>query len=142
MVTWSTYGSWLPGDKRGYVEDGKILPGDTKIHERNKQRQKSPTIKLNAVEKKLVTQTILEEAKKINHKVEALVVCSNHVHLLGRPHKESVGKLVGRYKSLAARALWQHGLKGRIWTKGYDKRFYFREAEISEKMRYVENHND
>jgi hypothetical protein len=22
MVTWTTYGSWLPGDERGYVKDG------------------------------------------------------------------------------------------------------------------------
>jgi len=25
MITWTTYGSWLQGDKRGYVKDGKIL---------------------------------------------------------------------------------------------------------------------
>jgi len=25
MVTWTTYGSWLQGDKRGFVKDGKIF---------------------------------------------------------------------------------------------------------------------
>ena len=28
MVTWTTYGSWLQGDKRGYVKDGQILGGN------------------------------------------------------------------------------------------------------------------
>ena len=25
MVTWTTYGTWLQGDERGYVKNGKIL---------------------------------------------------------------------------------------------------------------------
>ena len=28
MVTTASYGSWLPGDMRGYVENGIVLPGD------------------------------------------------------------------------------------------------------------------
>ena len=27
-VTTTSYGAWLPGDLRGYVEDGVVLPGD------------------------------------------------------------------------------------------------------------------
>jgi len=26
MVTSTTYGTWLRGDKRGWVDDGRILP--------------------------------------------------------------------------------------------------------------------
>jgi len=25
MVTWTTYGTWLQGEKKGYVKNGKIL---------------------------------------------------------------------------------------------------------------------
>jgi len=38
MVTTTTYGSWLPGDLRGYVEDSIILPGDPERLEHATQR--------------------------------------------------------------------------------------------------------
>ncbi|MGD0539955.1 MAG: hypothetical protein ABSB33_00420 [Tepidisphaeraceae bacterium] len=28
MVTTTSYGAWLPGDIRGYVQNGIVLPGD------------------------------------------------------------------------------------------------------------------
>ena len=142
MLTWTTYGSWLPGDERGYVADGRTLPGDGKILERNRKRQKSPDVKLNTQEKVIVEQTILAEAKRIDHQLEALIVCSNHVHLLARPHAQSIEEIAGRYKSVTTRALWQQGRKGRVWTKGYDKRFCFTEQDIATKAKYIQNHTD
>jgi len=142
MVTWRTYGSWLPGDERGYVIDGQILHGDLKILERNKKRQKSPTVKLNKKEIHLVRQTILNEAKRIGQKIVALTVCTNHVHLTARANTKSIEDIVGRYKSITTRALWVLGRKGRIWTKGYDKRFCFSEEELKQKIQYVNRHLD
>ncbi len=31
MLTWTTYGSWLQGDVRGYVKNSRILPDDKKL---------------------------------------------------------------------------------------------------------------
>jgi len=31
MLTWTTYGTWLQGDERGYVKDGQVLRGDKKL---------------------------------------------------------------------------------------------------------------
>ena len=140
MLTWTTYGSWLPGDKRGYVEDGQILPGNVRTLERNKQRQKSTTVRLSTREKQIVHRVILTEAQKLGHQIEVCVVFSNHVHLVARPHSESIEEVVGRYKSVTTRALWQHGRKGRIWTKGYDKRFCFTEGDLTARIKYVRNH--
>ncbi len=140
MLTWTTYGSWLPGDERGYVDRGKILQGDGKLLERNRNRQKTPIVKLTAQEKKVVKQTILAEAEKIKHIIEALTVYSNHIHLLARPHKEFIEKLASRYKSITTRALWQNGREGRLWTKGYDIRFCFSEEEFAARFKYIENH--
>ena len=142
MVTWTTYGSWLPGDKRGYVEDGQILPGDTQILKRNMNRQKLPTVLLNPREKEIVRQVVLGQAQKIGQEIQALAVCTNHVHLLARSHSESIKDTVARYKSLTTRVLWQHGRKGRIWTRGYDKRFCFTEEELIRRTRYIENHKN
>jgi len=142
MVTWTTYGSWLPGDERRYVANGQILQVDLKTLQRNKKRQKSPTVKLNKKEIHLVRQVILNEAERIGHKVEALAVCSSHVHLAARPHSESIEDVVGRYKSITTHTLWNLGHKGHIWTKGFDKRFCFSEENLTRKIQYVNKHND
>ena len=59
MLTWTTYGSWLPGDERGYVENGKILPGNANILHTNKERQKSSVVKLNSKEKQMMILTTI-----------------------------------------------------------------------------------
>ena len=141
MLTWTTYGSWLPGDERGYVKNAQILAGDVKTLQISKSRQKSPAVKLNAREIELVRQVILHEAERIGHAIEALTVRTYHVHLVARPHSKSIEQVVARYKSLTTRALWQHGRPGRIWTKGYDKRFCFTQEELAQRIRYVNKHN-
>ncbi len=141
MVTWTTYGSWLPGDKRGYVRNGQTLSGDCKILEQNRACQKSPTVKLDRREIQVVRQAILKEARRIGHEIEALTACTNHVHLAARPHSQSIEKIIGKYKSLTTRALWKYGRQGNVWTKGYDKRFCFSEEELERKVRYVNKHN-
>jgi len=35
MVTWTTYGTWLQGDRRGYVRDGQVLGEDKTLHDAN-----------------------------------------------------------------------------------------------------------
>jgi REP element-mobilizing transposase RayT len=141
MVTWTTYGSWLPGDKRGYVRNGQTLSGDNKILEINRARQKSSVVKLNRKEIQVVQQVILREAKRIGHEIVALAACTNHVHLAARPHSKSIEKVIGRYKSLTTRALWERGRQDRVWTQGYDKRFCFSEEELERKIQYVNKHN-
>ena len=76
----------------------------------------------------------------VGHKIEALVVYSNHVHLLARPHRKSIEEIGSRYKSVTTRILWEHGRKGRIWTRGYDKRFCFYQEDIDAKIKYIKKH--
>jgi len=130
MVTWTTYGSWLQGDKRGFVRDGQTLQGDERMLHFCKEFQKGTTVKLKKEEKEVVKTVILNEAERIGQKLYALVVCSNHVHIAARPCDKSIERIVGMYKSIATRALRYYGRDGKIWTKGFDKRFCFTENDI------------
>lgn len=65
MVTWTTYGSWLQGDRRGYVKNGRILPGNERIKRANQRFQKSATVRLNSQQRDIVRQAILGEAKRM-----------------------------------------------------------------------------
>jgi len=140
MLTWTTYGSWLQGDKRGFVRDGKTLQGDERIFDLCKKFQKWPVVKLTKQEKAIVEAAILNEAERITHKIEALAICTNHIHLAARPSYKSIERLVSMYKSAATRALRCCGRTGRIWTKGFDKRFCFTQDDMAKKIAYVKNH--
>ena len=142
MVTWTTYGTWLQGDKRGYVKNGKILAQNDKLKSANQRQQKYPTVKLNSEQKQIVENTIIEEARRINHKIFAIVVCSNHVHIVAGVSAESIEQAVHRYKYSATLALRKFVSQGKIWSKGFDKRFCFTGKELENKVRYVRSHNN
>ncbi len=142
MLTWTTYGTWLEGDKRGYVKDGRILEGDQTLFELCKGLQKGQTVRLTKSEKEIVRRVILSESQRIGQKIEALAVCTNHLHLAARPCDKSIERVVSMYKSVATRALRPGGRSGPIWTTGFDKRFCFTEADLARKIEYIQNHND
>jgi len=140
MITWTIYGTWLQGDKRGYVKDGVILPKDEKPESANQKRQKFQTVKLNSGQKHIVREAILQEAQKINQEIPAIAVCSNHIHIVAKVSAESIERIVHRYKRLAAFVLRKAGLNGKIWSKGFDKRFCFTDKDIEQKVKYVNGH--
>jgi len=142
MVTWTTYGSWLQGDKRGFVRDGQTLQSDERMLHFCKEFQKGTTVKLKKEEKDVVKTVILNEAERIGQKLYALVVCSNHVHIVARPCDKSIERIVGMYKSIATRALRYYDRGGKIWTKGFDKRFCFTENDFNVKIAYIRNHEN
>jgi len=140
MVTWTTYGSWLQGDKRGFVKDGKIFQGNETIFKLCEKLQKGQTVKLKKQEKEIVRTAILNEAERIGQKLQALVTCTNHIHLVALPCDKSIERIIGMYKSVATRALRCSGRTGRIWTKGFDKRFCFTQDDLAKKIAYIQNH--
>ena len=142
MVTWTTYGTWLQGDERGYVKNGKILAQNDKLRSANRRQQKYSTVRFNSEQKQIVQNSIIKEAQRINHKMFAIAVCSNHVHLVAGVSKESIEQAVHRYKYSATLALRKLGTDGKIWSKGFDKRFCFTDRELENKIKYVQSHHN
>ncbi|MBN1796170.1 MAG: transposase [Sedimentisphaerales bacterium] len=141
MVTWTTYGTWLQGDKRGYVKNGKILPPNDNLLQANKANKKGNTIKLSKQQRKIVHNAILKESEIIGQKILALTVCSNHVHLVLDYFPKPISNIVAYYKKAGRLALKETGLTGKIWAKGYDKRFCYDEMTLNRRIKYVKSHN-
>jgi len=120
----------------------KILPQNDKLKSANQRKQKYPTVKLNSEQKQIVKNTIIEEAQRINHKIFAIAACSNHVHIVAKVSEESIEQAIHRYKYSATLALRKFGSCGKIWSKGFDKRFCFTDKELENKIRYVRSHNN
>jgi hypothetical protein len=142
MITWTTYGTWLQGDKRGYVKDGQILRGNDVLLKSNLKRLRNPATRLNTEHRTIVRHAILKKSQEIHQQIYAIAIYAKHVHIVAERTNESIEKVVSFYKNAARFALRSNGFVGRIWTKGFNKRFCFNREELERKIKYVENHQN
>ena len=140
-MTFTTYGTWLQGDKRGWVKKGTVHEENAELRKANEGQVKKEAVKLGRKEKEIVRDAIYKKAEALGEKIFAISVWSNHVHIVlgysGRPIEETVRI----YKNTASAALEKSKFKGRIWTKGFDKRYCFDERVLKERVDYVRRHS-
>jgi len=142
MATWTTYGSWLQGNKKGYVKNGITLKANPELEKSNKVLLKHDEIKIPKSLRTIVKNAILKEAEEIGQKVYAIAVCSNHVHIVVESISKTCGYSAGRFKKAATDELRKYGFRDKVWTKGFDKRYCYNQQEIEKKITYVQRHED
>lgn len=136
MITTTTYGTWLPGDLRGYVDHGRILPGDLETLGRNRMRMNQPTVYLNAEQQNLIFEALGRGAEEFGYELLAVSVESWHCHWFINHRHDRVATMAGRLKNRMRQAVQ----RGRIWTSGYDKRFCFDEKSVEARYQYIGGH--
>ncbi len=81
--TWTTYGTWLPGDERGWSHRNKGLQGpDLKRRFEAVLRQTEGALTLDADQRRLVEQTIADHCVIRRWHLHAVNCRSNHVHAI------------------------------------------------------------
>jgi REP element-mobilizing transposase RayT len=80
--TWTTYGTWLPGDIRGWYQSGRgpQEPDAQRHFEASLLSSESPII-LDLEERRIVEMTITEHCAIRNWTLHAVNCRSNHVHV-------------------------------------------------------------
>ncbi|MFN0196849.1 MAG: hypothetical protein ACKVT0_08875 [Planctomycetaceae bacterium] len=156
FITWTTYGTWLPGDERGYVSDtlrpeGGFLPkqnqfgtpyadGNAHTREQASELQQWPTIWLTAAEALVVAHSLVRLATKRGWMILRAAIMSNHVHavVINCPID---GPAVRRtLKGITQTDLSDSvGENRRWWTSGGSNRRRCGERSISETVLYVAN---
>ncbi len=140
MLSWTTYGTWLQGDDRGYTDRGVVLRENQAIENANLQHLKKEAVHLNESQQSVVVEAIRKEAESKGQRIFAVAVCSDHVHIMGGYVEIPLAKLLWAYKFATARALHKTGIVGKVWTKGYDKRFCFDTDSLTGRIEYVKRH--
>ncbi|MHC4259420.1 MAG: transposase [Planctomycetota bacterium] len=140
MATWTTYGTWLQGDRRGYVKNGTTLQPDAELEESNRELLKHDQTNIPKRLRKTVKNAIVKEAEQLGQKVYAIAVCSNHVHIVVESIGRTCGYSIGRFKKAATKALRRFGFANSVWTKGFDKRYCYHRHELEAKIKYVHQH--
>lgn len=142
MATWTTYGTWLQGNRKGYVKNGSTLEANAKLEKSNEELLKHNKTKIPKRLRKIVKNAILKEAEELGQKVYAITVCSNHVHIVAGSIGKSCGYSVGRFKKAATKSLRELGFTNSVWTKGFDKRYCYHPHELETKIKYVQRHEE
>jgi hypothetical protein len=114
MLMWTTYGTWLQSDDRGYVSEGRILNANPVLRTDNAQRLKNPVIFLMREQCEIVHKAILDEAKILVQEILAAAVSSDHVHIVVKVGGYPMEKVVSHYKNAARLALQSEGFIGKL----------------------------
>ena len=139
MFTMTTYGTWLRGDMRGWVDRGRVLPPNPRLEAADRCPMKHPVFLFD--ERRLLEiggfiGTSLSE--RLDLRILAITVRTWHVHLVIAATEHPISKVVKCTKDAVRWAL----RPGRpIWTRGYDKRFCFDEDSVLRRIEYVQRHN-
>jgi len=140
MVTFTTYGTWLQGDERGWVKEGIIYEENEELHNVNESNLKGEVVRLKKREKEIVLEAICRKAEARGEKILAISVWSNHVHIVQRYSRRPIEEAVRIYKNTASAASRRNGFEGKVWTRGFDKRFCFSEKDLRVRVDYVNKH--
>jgi len=131
-VTSNTYGTWLPGDPRGWRErkHKKHVGGDYKrpppkgsgdaIHRCSRELMKQHSVHLDAMQRQTAGRALVEMLLRQEIELLALSVDAIHFHLLGRFQDTEVRPKVGGAKKHAYFSLREQGLRGTLWGDGSD----------------------
>ncbi|MBQ9812366.1 MAG: transposase [Thermoguttaceae bacterium] len=127
FVTFSTFGSWLPGDERGShrwngdaIKPNRALQSFVQIGMR-----REPVRLINASERQCAFQAIVESCKKRGWSLGALNVRTEHVHMLVYTELEEESETIAQaVKSKATQRLRRYFERFKadepVWSRGYD----------------------
>jgi REP element-mobilizing transposase RayT len=141
MLTWTTYGTWLQGGESRYVKDGEILPANIPLANTNKEQLTKDPVILTTSQRRVIESAVRAKANEIGQKIYAISVGSRHVHIVLDYTTTDLGLTVRYYKMAGQTALRNTGFAGRLWTKGFDKRFCFDEKSLRNRIGYVNKQN-
>jgi REP element-mobilizing transposase RayT len=83
FLTWPTYGTWLPGDERGWNQRGRGPQPPDPIRKMEAQaRMTEHACILDEEQRRLVEATIAEHCKLRGWELHAVNCRSNHVHVV------------------------------------------------------------
>jgi len=155
-LIWTTYGTWLPGDRRGHwsplfdlygsirEQGGKLNIPDSETVARVSSQMTEPPKWLTPEEIAVVADELGKLVTPPNPPAWAATIEANHVHLLVGPMTENISRYTGRLKGRTSSeigALPTNSDRERVWTSGYWKVFLFDEIAVQAVKRYIDAHN-
>jgi len=142
FITWTTYGTWLPGDHRGWV-DRKRKHGEGAEDSRPALASVArgtlvePPLILDRPLRAIVEQVIRRICGENQWRLQTLQVRSNHVHLVVTAPAVGPGHVMALLKVRATQALRGVIPRRHYWTRYGSMRYLKTETSLQAAIRYV-----
>ncbi|HRX81051.1 MAG TPA: transposase [Pirellulaceae bacterium] len=145
FLTWATYGTWLPGDARGWVEfkHGWQLPNASR-HLESKAKMKEDACTLGQVERQIVEQQVAETCQHRGWTLYAISCRSNHMHVVVGAANTNPKKIRVDLKAWCTRRLKERADPNREnwWAERGSIRWIFNEDSLEMVLVYVTEAQD
>ncbi len=140
FLTWTTYGTWLPGDDRGWSR--KDAPGamasSPLFREAAEARMKEAAFTLSTAQREIVELTIRKHCDIRNWRLHAVNVRSNHVHVVVTAAGYRSQTVRDQFKAWSSRRLKEAGVtRDNFWTEGCSRRRVNSEEDLEAAVVYV-----
>lgn len=145
LITWTTYGTWLPGDERQWVshhEHGIRAPQRGLRRSATDRLTQEPVI-LNEAQRAITEQTIRDHCDHRMWKLEAINVRSNHVHIVVVADR-APERVMTELKTWCSRRLNENqpraqasGIQRKWWTRHGSTKWINDESYLANAIRYV-----
>jgi REP element-mobilizing transposase RayT len=145
FITWTTYGTWLPGDSRGWRKwkKGEQQPRPL-LEAWCRERMKGKLVILNSEQRAKVEGVCHRHAEIRGWTIHAINVRSNHVHIVVTADA-APAKVRDQFKANATRVLRQETdpiANETIWTRGGDAEIVDGDNGLEQVVLYVTDAQD
>jgi REP element-mobilizing transposase RayT len=144
FLTWTAYGSWLPGDERGWVDGRGALHGPEPLQQaRALRRMAEEAVAFDRPQRVAVEEAIAAHCRVRGWHLHAVECRSQHVHVVVTAVDRAPDDVMKQFKSWATRALKAIAASRRLprrtrwWTEGGSQRRIFCEGDLASVVAYV-----
>jgi REP element-mobilizing transposase RayT len=118
FITWTTYGTWLPGDARGWVRSGEpdIQAADPQKEIGARGKLLAEPVLLTTEQRSIVEQTIHDHCNHRKWKLHAVNARTNHVHVVVTADV-TPEQVMGQFKAWCSRRLNAKWHRKQWWTE-------------------------
>ena len=151
FLTWTTYGTWLPGDQRGWFDK----PGEW--HKPDEYRQMIASLLmtedacvLNADQRQIVEATIRRHCQVRSWVLHAVNCRSNHVHVVVTAPGYQPDLVMDQFKAWCTSKLKEHDkaqkhgkeVRTKWWTERGSRRWINEQTALDSAVEYVVEQQD
>ena len=145
LLTWGTYGTWLPGDSRGWVEyhNGWQFPAPI-LELESAASMTEDACRLNHAQRFAVEQQIAETCAYRRWHLHAVNCRSNHIHVVVTAVETAPKKIRADLKAWSTRCLKEQfdSSRDNWWADRGSIRFLFGDMSLETAVIYVKEAQD
>jgi hypothetical protein len=148
FLTWTTYGTWLPGDERGWVKEGAGFQfPDWKVEREARRKLAEGPFFLSSSQREIVEATISRHCEIRGWHLFAKACRTAHAHVVVHAPVEP-DIVMDQFKAWCTRKLREHAqgtgdskflLRQRVWTEDGSKRRLFDQDSLEAAVIYVQD---